>query len=250
MRLALWQTASHGGELRETAEKGKAAGADLLLCPELWPTGYNDPERVKSGAEAADGPTARMVAEISAECGLAIAYGYAERGEAGIFNAAQVFGRDGGRLAHYRKTHLFGAMEKSLFAAGDRLEPPFTLDGRRIGLLICYDVEFPETVRALRQAGAELILAPTAVGVGGSFVADILVPARAIESQLHIAYANHCGEENGLVYCGASCLCGPEGKIAAAGSGPELLIADLDDEAVRRAEARVPYWRDRRPELY
>jgi nitrilase len=253
MRLAIWQTASLpdiGARLDRTAAKAAAAGAALLLCPELWPTGYNRPEAIKAGAEAADGPTARLVGAIAARHRLAIAYGFAEKDGGRRFNSALVIGTNGEALALYRKTHLFGTMEKSLFDAGDRLIPPFTLDGRGIGLLICYDVEFPETVRALRQQGAELILVPTAVGREGSFVPQILVPARAIESQMHIAFANHSGEENGLAYCGASCLCGPEGRIAAAGIEPTLLVADLDDDAVRRAEARLPYWRDRRPELY
>ena len=215
-------------------------GADLLLCPELWPTGY-----VKSEGEAADGPTAQLVSALAAKHKIGIAYGYAER-DGALYNSAQMFGKDGNRLAHYRKTHLFGAFEKSVFTAGDQLGPIFCFEGRKLGLLICYDVEFPETVRKLRGEGAELILVPTAVTPAGRFVPDILVPARAIESQLHIAYANHPGPE----FCGLSCLCGPQGKIASAGSDEELVIADLDDDALRRAEARIPYWTDRRPGLY
>ena len=236
MRIALWQT---GGT--EGLEQAAQCGADLLLCPELWTTGYHDAERIRSGAEAADGPTARRVAALAAKHRIAIAYGYAER-DGALFNSAQIFGKDGDRLAHYRKTHLFGDFEKGLFASGDGLIAP--VNG--IGLLICYDVEFPETVRKLRSQGAKLILVPTALTLAGRFVADILVPARAIESQLHIAYANHAGRD----YCGLSCLCGPEGKIATAGADETLLVADLDDDALRRAEARVPYWSDRRPELY
>jgi predicted amidohydrolase len=236
MRIALWQTARGPEELEQAAK----CGADLLLCPELWPTGY-----VKTDGESADGPTARLVSRIAAKHKIGIAYGYAER-DGGLFNSLQMFGKDGTRLAHYRKTHLFGEFEKGLFTAGDRLAQPFTFAGRKLGLLICYDVEFPETVRKLRSEGAELILVPTAVTSVGRFVPDTLVPARAIESQLHIAYANHPGPE----FCGLSCLCGPQGKIASAADGEELVMAGLDDDALRRAEARVPYWSDRRPELY
>lgn len=258
MRIALWQTSSLKADptgniarLRPTARAAKEAGASLLLCPDLWLCGYNHPELIPGCGESQQGPAARQIAEIARAHGLAIAYGYPERAETGaLYNAAQVIGPDGVPLAHYRKTHLYGAMERSLFTPGDDLGQPVAFGEWRIALLICYDVEFPETVRSLALEGATLILAPTAVGADGAFVGRQLVPARAIESQLHLAYANHCGSEGSLIYGGESCVAAPDGTVVRAGSDEGLLTADLDDASRRRMAQRVPYLTDRRPALY
>ncbi len=261
MRIAIWQTAEHPGTaeanlalLDRTAGAAAQAGAALLLCSECWLTGYNvRTETVAELAEAADGPSAQRIATLARRHGLAIAYGYAERDreDSAIYNSAQVVGATGEVLARYRKTHLFGPAERAAYQPGARLEPPFRFGGFTVGLLICYDVEFPETVRALALRGADLILVPTAQPVEYAVVTQHLLPARAVESQLWIAYCNHGGIENGLRYLGGSCLVGTDGQCtASAGMGDALLVADIDP-GVRAATSRLyPYLDERRPELY
>jgi nitrilase len=260
MKLALWQTAGFPADiganlaaLSKTAGAAASAGASLLLCPECWLCGYNIGDEVAALAEPRDGSSAQAICAIARRHRIAIAYGYAERdGASGdIYNAVQVIGPEGTPLGHYRKTHLFGPAERAAYRAGSCFETPFELGGLRFGLLICYDVEYPETVRSLALLGADVVLVPTALTGEYSAVPDLLVPARAVENQVFVAYCNHAGEENGMHFLGGSRLVDLDGRpIAAAGAGEALLIGALDPSR-REAAAKVyPYKNDRRPELY
>ncbi|MGW3241062.1 carbon-nitrogen hydrolase family protein [Streptomyces sp. NPDC001070] len=237
--------------LDAAARRASAAGARLLVTSEMFLTGYALGDAVPGLAEAADGPSSARVARIAAGHGLGIVYGYPERDGCGVFNSAQLIGPDGERLANYRKTHLFGDFERTWFTPGDDTVVQAELDGTRIGILICYDVEFPETVRAHALAGTELLAVPTALMRPYEFVAQNLVPVRAYESQLHVAYANRCGPEGEFDFAGLSCLAGPDGAVRArAGAGEELVVADADPELLRAVREETPYLDDRRPELY
>ncbi|HEY8296191.1 MAG TPA: nitrilase-related carbon-nitrogen hydrolase, partial [Micrococcaceae bacterium] len=159
--------------------------------------------------------------------------------------------RTGTELLGYSKVHLFGPQEHEAFVPAE--QPPAVVDfqGFRTSMLICYDVEFPEAVGAAARRGAELLLVPTALGHGYDSVPQVLVRARALESQLAIGYANHCGAEDGEVFGGGSVIAGPDGALLAqAGTGEDLIFAEVSHESVLSARAGVPYLRDRRPELY
>ena len=260
MKLALWQTQGFAADvaaslaaLERTARAASAAGASLLLCPECWLCGYNIGDAVASLAEAADGPSARRIAAIAREQRIAIVYGYAEREPAGsgIFNSVQVIGPEGHALAHYRKTHLFGAAERAAYQPGNCFATPFEFDDFRFGLLICYDVEFPEPARSLVLAGADVLLVPTALTDEYGTVPSLLVPARAVENQIYVAYCNHAGLENGMRFLGRSCLIAPDGQaVIAAGTGDALIIGEISQMAQREIARIYPYRSDRRPELY
>ena len=260
MKLALWQTAGFPADvaanlaaLESTASAAANAGAALLLCPECWLCGYNIGATVSTKAETADGASMRRIAGIARERRIAIAYGYAERDTASghLYNSAQVIGADGTVLSRYRKAHLFGAAERAAYRAGDGFAPLFMLGGFSTGLLICYDVEYPEAVRSLALMGAQLLLIPTALPGDYAAVPEFIVPARSIENQLYIAYCNHAGEENGMRFLGGSSLTGMDGKaLAAAGSGEALIIGEISAQARESSASVYPYHSDRRPELY
>lgn len=258
MRLAAQQTAGvpedpaeNLAQLAETVALAAAQGADLLILPELWLTGYNIGDAVHDLAEPADGPSARKVAEIARESETAILYGYPERADDRVYNAAQLVGADGSRLANMRKAHLFGPEEKRLYAPGDTGLPVVDVAGVKLGILICYDVEFPEAVRAQALLGAELIAVPTALFHPYQFVGLRVVPVRAWENQVYVAYVNRCGAEGDLAYVGGSAVCAPDGSCEArAGEGERLLFAEIDPAAVARGRSENPYLADRRPELY
>jgi 5-aminopentanamidase len=260
MKLALWQTtgfpadvAANLAALEGTAQAAAAAGAALLLCPECWLCGYNIGPEVTRLAECHDGESAQRIAAIARKHGLAIAYGYAEResGSAVIYNTAQVIGADGALLARYRKTHLFGPAERAAYTPGARFEAPFEFGGFKVGLLICYDVEFPEAVRTLMLLGAEVLLVPTALTDEYAAVPDFLLPARCVENQIAVAYCNHSGVENGMRFLGGSCLIGSDGKaLVAAGADDALIIGEISRRAQDANAHTYPYRIDRRPELY
>lgn len=259
LRIALYQgparppaTVADGlAALESAARQAAGRGARLLVTPELSLTGYALGDRVGDLAEPADGDSARALAAVAAESGIALVYGYPERDGDRVYNAVQLLGPDGRTLARYRKTHLYGGYESAHYAPGERLLVQADLDGVRLGLVVCYDVEFPETVRAHALAGTELLLVPTALMTPYEIVPETLVPARAWESQLYLAYANRLGAEGDFHFAGLSRLAAPDGTLPArAGTGEELIVADVDPDVLRASRAENSYLADRRPELY
>ena len=262
LHLAVWQTAYAPPEtdtaealrrLDAAADQARAQGAELLVGTEMGLTGYAiGPERVAALAEPTNGHLAQAVAAIAQRHGLAIVYGYPERHPEGgkPFNAAQCIGADGAPLMNYRKTHLFGDMDRAQFSAGDAASQVFTWRGWRLGLLICYDVEFPEAVRALALQGADAVLVPTANMLGYDEVPQLLLPARAYENRVALAYANACGDEGGLHYGGLSTVVQANGTVLAqAARDTTLVLASLLATDAEKARIGSPL-PDRRPDLY
>ncbi|PKV84606.1 carbon-nitrogen hydrolase family protein [Streptomyces sp. TLI_146] len=258
LRTALLQSSGRPGDvaanlkvLDEAAARAAATGAGLLVTAEMFLTGYAIGDDVPRLAEAADGPGAQAVAEIAVRHGLAVVYGYPERDGETVYNSAQLIDADGRRLANYRKTHLFGCFEQEWFTPGDQQVVQAELNGLRLGMMICYDVEFPENVRAHALAGTDLLLVPTAQMHPFQFVAESVVPVRAFENQMYIAYVNRTGTEGEFEFVGLSCLAGPDGTARArAGREAELVVGDADPEFLAASRAGNPYLRDRRPGLY
>ncbi|BBH16769.1 nitrilase [Nocardioides baekrokdamisoli] len=250
MKIALWQTGSADlGRLRERALEASAEGARLLITPEAFTSGYAVPD-IAELAQPLGGAWDQAVAAIAAETGLAILYGHPERAGDVVFNSATLVDRDGSVLTRHHKTHLYGEVDR-VYQPGTSLDALADLDGVRVGVLICYDVEFPETVRMLALAGADLVAVPTALMTPYEVVTRTLVPARAYENQVYLAYANRSGVEGTLTYCGESCVVGPDGvDLARARSGDELLLAEIDTAALARSRADNTHLNDRRPQLY
>ncbi|MFJ4835183.1 carbon-nitrogen hydrolase family protein [Streptomyces sp. NPDC088747] len=258
MRTALLQSSGHPGSvagnlrvLDEAAGHAAAAGAGLIVAPEMFLTGYAIGDETGRLAEPADGDSADAVAKIACRHGVAVAYGYPERSGDAVFNSAQLISADGTRLANYRKTHLFGCFEQDHFTPGEQPVVQAELGGLRVGMMICYDVEFPENVRAHALAGTDLLLVPTAQMHPFQFVAESVVPVRAFENQLYVAYVNRTGQEGEFEFVGLSTLAGPDGVARVrAGRGEQLVLADADPAFLAASREANPYLKDRRPGLY
>ncbi|MDG4859428.1 carbon-nitrogen hydrolase family protein [Streptomyces sp. T-3] len=259
LRTALLQSSGRPGDVARNLElldaaatRAAAAGAGVLVCPEMFLTGYAIGDDVQRLAEPADGPSAQAIGEITARHhGLSILYGYPERDGEQVYNSAQLIGPDGTSLANYRKTHLFGGFEREQFTPGDQPVVQVELGGLSVGIMICYDVEFPENVRAHALAGTDLLLVPTAQMHPFQFVAESVIPVRAFENQMYVAYVNRTGPEGEFEFVGLSTLAGPDGIAKArAGRGDELVLADVDPDFLARSRETNPYLRDRRPGLY
>ncbi|MCF4995794.1 carbon-nitrogen hydrolase [Pseudomonas syringae] len=258
MRVALYQCpplaldpAANLHRLHQLAME--AHGADLLVLPEMFMTGYNiGAEAVSTLAEVYNGEWAQQIGRIAKAAGMAILYGYPERTADGqIYNAVQLIDAHGERLCNYRKTHLFGDLDRAMFSPGDDDFPLVELNGWKLGFLICYDLEFPENARRLALAGAELILVPTANMIPFEFIADVTVRSRAFENQCYVAYANYCGSEDDIHYCGQSSIAAPDGsRIAQAGLDEALIVGELDRQLMNDSRAANRYLQDRRPQLY
>ena len=239
----------------EAAAEAAGAGSDLLVTPECSVTGYDLPrEAAERVAVDPDGETARALADVARRRGIAIAWGAIARarGRDALVNLVRLVGADGATRLDCVKTHLWAELDRALFVAGEALAPVVEVAGVRVGALICYDVEFPETVRALALAGAELVICPTALMRPFAFVPESVVPVRAYENRTFVAYANYCGAERDTVYEGRSCIVGPDGETLARApaDAPALLHAEIDTARVAAARAELPYHADRRPDLY
>jgi predicted amidohydrolase len=254
-RVAAWQCQPGSldvpGNLRRLDDACAAAAAqqvEVLVTPEMFTSGYAITRAgVLRLAEDAGGPTEAAVAQIARRHHLAIVYGHPERAPEGrAYNAATMIGPDGVVRGRHRKVHLYGDLDRGQFTAGGRRPAAFDFDGGRVGMLICYDVEFPEAVRSLAVDGARAVLVPTANMSGCEEVQEILVPARACENNCGVVYANYCGADDVFEYNGLSLICGPRGEVLAQADAKteELLIADLP------LESTGTYLADRRPDLY
>ena len=217
---------------------------DLVLCPELFVSGYGDAKAIHQAAGAINSEWPRQLAAIASRHGIAIASGYPELDTDRdlMFNSAVCFSAQGTLLDNHRKRVLPTPYEKALFDTGNTTTI-FSLDnGWRVAVLICYEVEFPEAVRTCALAGAQLILVPTALGRDWQVVSRQLVPSRAFENNVFLAYANYAGEDPRCRYIGDSVICSPMGAdLARAGDAPELIQAQLDTSAIDSARARLPY---------
>lgn len=226
-------------------------GAGLVVFPELFLCGYNLGDDASRVADTVAGVSVERACRIARESGVALLYGYAERDESGIYNSA-IFIDDRGRvLGNYRKAHLFGPEEKRIFVPGDDV---VVLDYQnfKIGILICYDIEFPEFVRSAVLKGADFLAVPTALTPEYRQIPTTIVRARAYENQIFVAYCDRVGRERDLTYIGMSGIVGPDGKdMVRAGEAEEtILSADLDYSRYERSRAANTYIRDRRPDLY
>lgn len=272
IRVAAWQcppgprdVAGNLRRLGRACADAAARGAEILVTPEMFTTGYAlSPADLRDLAEEAAGPVDAAVAGIARRHGIAIAYGHPERASgtavSGIANAATLVGPDGVVRGHHRKAHLFGDLDRELFTPSAGPPAAFDVDadpgpgpgpdldpgGVRAGMLICYDVEFPEAVRRLAVDGARLVLVPTANMLGYENVQRILVRARAYENGCGVVYANYCGADEVFAYNGLSVICGPDGSVLAeAGADDEeLIVADIP------LGSPATYLADRRPDLY
>src|SRR5262245_8869049 len=252
LRTAIFQYAARDEQPERRLQRLHAAlraapgPFDLVVCPELFLSGYNVGAQVAELAEPADGAFFRAAAAIARDCKAALGYGYPEAAAGNrIFNATVCIGRDGQVQANHRKLRLPSDFERRWFTCGDSYTL-LELGGFRVALLVCYDVEFPETVRACALAGADVVVAPTALKAEWAFVARKLVPTRAFENGVFLLYANYCGHENGFDYLGESCIIGPDGEeIARAGRDEALIAGVLERGRIAEARVRLSYLSDR-----
>ncbi len=268
MRIALLQAVAtpldpeaNLAALREAAVAAREGGAELILTPELFLSGY-------APRELADWLTPERVSEIPAaaaaiarETGIAVAASFPLARQDGSFAiAAELWDAAGASVLRYEKVHLWGDVEPLGFSPSTEVPQLAEWNGRRVGFQICYDIEFPEPARSLAARGVDLLLVPTAIDGHSDYVPELLVRARAAENAMVVAYADHAGQpvrsgdpvsaDPAADFTGKSTVAGREGRVlAVAGRTAELLFADLP-EVAPVAAGQADYLSDRRPDLY
>jgi predicted amidohydrolase len=215
-----------------------------MTCPELYVSGYNVGDVARDVAESQSDAFIEQAHALAKTTSTGLVFGYPELAGGTLFNSAMFIGSNGETLANHRKLAIPPGFERDHFKAGNAMTL-VDFQGIRCAILICYDAEFPETVRTAAQSGAQLVIVPTALNVNWPVVADKVMPARAFENGVWIAYANHAGIEEGLKYYGHSCIVDPTGQDAArAGPAEEILVCSIDTNTVKAAQARLPYLQD------
>ncbi|HUY24515.1 MAG TPA: nitrilase-related carbon-nitrogen hydrolase [Candidatus Saccharimonadales bacterium] len=273
IKVAVCQYAPRLGRGEENATLGSQwiaraanAGARLIVLPELANSGYafaSSEEAELASESSADGPGLLMWAEQCRRLGVWVVAGFSERAKAGRFDSAALLGPTG-VIGVYRKAHLF-FNEQTYFQPGDSGFPVFDLPFGRVGMLICYDLWFPEAARVLSLAGADIICVPTNWVANfrrriqderGWNMGNYASVAVATQNQVYLAAADRIGSERDIDFVGGSCVVGPDGWMLA---GPAtrcdeaLLLADVDLSQSAAKKQRTPRNHalgDRRPELY
>jgi predicted amidohydrolase len=239
-------------------------GADLVLLPELIVPGYvADPELLVPIAEPIDGPSVEEWCALAAAADGYVVGGFCEREGDELYNTAVLVDGEGVVL-HYRKLHPFAA-EKHAFAPGDLGLPVAETEIGTVGLCVCYDLRFVETLRILALRGAELVCVPTAWVSGfdrEKWDRDGMAPQahgailQANLDQVFVACASQAGTRGELELLGSSILVDPRGELVAgplSGTDDELAVAEIDLEAAREAQERnalITPRADRRTDVY
>ena len=252
-------------------EQAAHQGVDILCFPELFLTPFF-PNRLRPDYAhfflTLPDPVVQPLLDLAREKSMALILPYGERAGRHFYNAAAVFDRDGRQLGTYRKTHIpailpsnleggTGSYEKFYFTPGSDF-PVFRIDDVTVGLQICYDRKFPEGSRAVALKGAEIIFMPICAATYGETKLrdkawEIPIQARAYENGAFVVAANRAGNEHGRRNMGRSMIVNPIGgeiMVEAGEDAPELLVRTLDLDDVATAQRSLPWWRDRRPEIY
>lgn len=228
-----------------------AACADdtaLIVFPETHLMGFPSSETVARVSEPLDGPSVSAIREAARARGVSVVIGMAENDNGAFFNTTLLITPEGIAL-RYRKTHLW-ASDRGVFSAGDRYAT-CQWNGLRVGLLICYDIEFPESARALAQLGVDLIIVTNGNMDPYGPTHRTAIMARAQENQAFALMVNRVGEgEGGLVFAGGSALVDPFGALLhEAGREDTQLTVELDLRQLQAARRDYRYLDDQRLRL-
>lgn len=263
MKVSIAQLSSSLDKIENTKkalayiEKAKKKGADLVVLPEM----YMSAIKPKAGifpvtvAESLDGPFVSALASAAAKNQIYVVCGMYEKKEGEgerAYNTTVFLDRNGKLIHSYRKTHLYDAFsykESDTIIPGENSYQVIETEFGKIGLLVCYELRFPEIARQFALQGVDFIIVPAGWFTGAVKEEhwEILLRARAIENTVYMIASNQVEH----VYSGKSMIVDPMGVIVA-GAGEEemLLFTELDVNRINRVRAKLPSMSHRRPELY
>ena len=251
MKIELVQLAGRDGDTAYNLSRTLNAittcanDTDLLVFPETQLTGFVGGQRLAQVAEPLTGPTLQTVLGAVRERGVSVVVGIAENYLGTFYNTSVLVTPEGVAL-EYRKTHLWPT-ERGDFCPGDRFTTVLW-QGVRVGLLICYDIELPETARALAQLGAELIIVTNGNMDPYGPVHRTSIMARAQENQVFALMVNRVGAgDDALVFAGGSMVVDPFGRVLfEAGREETRQVVELDFAQLKAARRDYDYLKDRR----
>ncbi len=237
-------------------KKAKKKQANLIVFPELALTGYVCRDLVYELAEPVPGPSVHQLEAIAKKENIHIVFGMLEKSskaKAVLHNTSVLIGPEG-FIGKYQKMYLptHSVFEEKRYFRGGYQTPVFDTSVGKVGLIICYDVYFPEITRLLRLKGAQLVICISASPSVRRGFFEVLTTARSLENTMFLAYVNLVGVEDGLQFWGGSRMIAPSGSIIAQAKYDEedVVLADINYSEMDRVEIFVPLLRDLRPELF
>lgn len=225
---------------------------DVIVLPEMWNTGFFPHENLAELSDKNGEATKKLMSALSEKYNVNIVAGsVANVKDEKVWNTAYIFSRDGECIAEYDKTHLFTPMnEDGFFEKGTHL-CRFTLDGNACGIIICYDIRFPELTRSLTLDGLDFLFVVAQWPDIRIPHLDTISRARAIENQMFVATCNSCGKAGATTYGGNSVIYDPWGELLTkAGAQEEIITASCDTSILKNIRESINVFRDRRPEIY
>jgi predicted amidohydrolase len=224
-------------------------GVEIVVLPELWSCGFDNRRLADYAVRTPE--IIEKLAKKASEYNMVIAGSLPELSEDVVYNTCYMINGDGTLAGSYRKVHLFSpAGEDKYFGMGETASVYNTTIGK-VGMIVCYDLRFPEICRTLALEGAEIILVSAQWPIARIKHWDTLMQARALENQLFIVAANRCGRDKNLEYGGHSQIVSCTGEVLAkAENEPSIFEADLDFNALKRFRSDMPCFKDRVPAAY
>lgn len=239
-------------KMEKSAKEARELGAELIVFPELFLTGYNIRNDLFRLAETIDGKSVEKLLKVAKKEGVNLIFGMPEREGERIYNSAVLLTPDDEKFV-YRKLMLpnFGPFEEALYFTPGNEMPVFDTELGKIGMEICYDIFYPEISKTYLGKGAEII-----VNISGSpsisrTLFEKVLPARAIENASYVIYSNNTGAQIGFVFWGGSRIISPKGELMAVGEPYEecMVVSDLKDEELRSGRQYRPTFRDTRQDI-
>lgn len=260
MDVKLGETDRNLEVMLDRLRTARQAGAELTIFPECALTGYCFANLAEAApvAQSIPGPATQRVQDVLSKVGGFAVFGLLETAPQGVFNAAVLIG-PGRMIGSYRKIHLPCLGVDQFATYGDRPFAVHAAGDLRVGLGICYDSAFPESIRVMTLQGADLIALPTNFPTGAEGMVGHAIRTRAMENNIYFAACNRVGEERGFRFIGQSQIADPAGNWLARseGTAEEILYAEIDPALARNKRiVRVPgkhaidRLADRRPEMY
>lgn len=258
LRLALLQMDIAFGEpdlnrahAAELIAEAAANGADLVVLPEMWNTGYSL-ENIQEIADHDGQETIALMSELAKEYNLNIHAGsVASLVDGKVYNSTYVFNRAGEIVGRYSKIHLFRLMDEEKYLEAGNTVGLFELEGVQVGTMICYDLRFPELTRTMSLNGAQIVFLPAEWPHPRLNHWRHLQLARAIENQMFVVSTNRVGTAGETAFFGHSMVVDPWGEVLVEGEETEqILYATVDLSVVPEIRSRIPIFEDRRPDLY
>ncbi|MDF2719795.1 MAG: nitrilase [Paenibacillus sp.] len=253
MDIAIGEPGANFAKLAQMMEEAVRTDPkpDVIVFPEMWNTGYAL-DRIRDIADRNGERTAEFISGFCRKHGVNVVAGsVAELDGERVRNTIYAFDREGIRTAEYSKIHLFRLMDEEKYLhAGDR-PGLLDVDGVPSGMMICYDIRFPELARKLALGGAKLLFVPAEWPHPRLHHWRTLLTARAIENQMYVVACNRVGTSGTTSFFGHSMVIDPWGEIMAEGDESErILKAEIDLSVVDKVRSTIPVFADRRPELY